>query len=134
MSDLVLPAFEMDCREWIVVGPEDVGLPEDCDGAPVLAALSSVVIGDDDIVEASGILTVGLLDMQSEQLHTREVAPGSVAQELVDDVCPLDAVRYLMPAPGRRLAVLAEFTPTTEPELQQRIEDLMASFRWQLSA
>jgi hypothetical protein len=36
-----------------------------------------------------------------------------------------------MPAPGHRLAVLAEFVPTAHPELQRRIEQLMASFRWQ---
>jgi hypothetical protein len=41
------------------------------------------------------------------------------------------ATRYVMPAPGHRLAVLAEFVPTAHPELQRRIEQLMASFRWQ---
>ena len=29
MADLVLPAFEMDCRDWIVLSPTDAGLPED---------------------------------------------------------------------------------------------------------
>lgn len=132
MSDLVLPAFEMDCREWIVVSPAEVGLPDDVDGAPVLAALSSVMIDEGELAEASGVLTVGLLDEElAERLNTREVAPGSVAQELVDDAPAPDSVRYVMPAPGRRLAVLAEFAPTEEPELQRRIEELMVSFRWQ---
>lgn len=131
MSDLVLPAFEMDCREWIVVSPDEAGLPEDFDGAPVLAALSSVVIGDDDLAEASGVLTVGLIDDDSGPLPTREIAPGSVARELLDESAGPGAVRYVMPAPGHRLAVLAEFVPTLEPELRRRIEDLMVSFRWQ---
>ncbi|MGN6609600.1 MAG: hypothetical protein ACTHMS_21645 [Jatrophihabitans sp.] len=134
MTDLVLPAFEMDCREWIVVSPDEAGLPEDFDGAPVLAALSSVVIGDSDLAEASGVLTVGLLDEAARELPTREVAPGSVAQELLDDEFGPESVRYVMPAPGQRLAVLAEFVPTPEPELRRRIEDLMVSFRWQTAA
>ena len=132
MSDLVLPAFEMDCRDWIVLGPEEAGLPEDLDGAPVLAALSSVVIGDDDIAEACGLLTVGLYDLeQAEQLATRPVAPGSVARELVDELPEPSTTRFVMPAPGLRLAVLAEFVPTRDPDLRRRIEELMASFRWQ---
>jgi len=134
MSDLVLPAFEMDCREWIVVSPDEAGLPDDFDGAPVLAALSSIVIGDAELSEASGVLTVGLLDEPASELPTREVAPGSVAHELIDDAYGPGAVRYVMPAPGQRLAVLAEFVPTPEPELRRRIEELMASFRWQTAA
>ncbi len=27
MKDLVLPSFEMDCRDWLVVTPDEVGLP-----------------------------------------------------------------------------------------------------------
>jgi hypothetical protein len=133
MSDLVLPAFEMDCREWIVVSPDEAGLPEDFDGAPVLAALSSVVIGGGELSEASGVLTVGLLDEPAD-LPTREVAPGSVAHELLDDGVGPGSVRYVMPAPGQRLAVLAEFVPTPEPVLRRRIEDLMVSFRWQTAS
>lgn len=132
MSDLVLPAFEMDCRDWIVVSPDEAGLPEECEGAPILAALSSVVIDGNDLREASAVLTVGLLDdEQVDTLPTRQVAPGSVAHELLVDDVLADATRYVMPAPGHRLAVLAEFAPTAHPELQRRIEQLMVSFRWQ---
>jgi hypothetical protein len=135
MSDLVLPAFEMDCRDWIVVSPDEAGLPEDCDGAPILAALSSLLIDGDDFVEASAVLTVGLLDdEQVDQLPTRQVAPGAVAHELLVEDVLADATRYVMPAPGHRLAVLAEFAPTDHPELQRRIEQLMVSFRWQAAA
>jgi hypothetical protein len=131
MSDLVLPAFEMDCRDWIVVSPDEVGLPDDVDGAPILAALSTVLVDGGELLEASAVLTVGLFDGMSEQLPTRLVAPGAVAQELLVDDVLADATRYVMPAPGRRLAVLAEFAPTDHPELQRRIEQLMVSFRWQ---
>jgi hypothetical protein len=132
MSDLVLPAFEMDCRDWIVVSPDEVGLPADVDGAPILAALSTVLVDDGELLEASAVLTVGLFDGVSERLPTRLVAPGAVAQELLMDGTEADdATRYVMPAPGRRLAVLAEFAPALHPELQRRIEQLMVSFRWQ---
>jgi hypothetical protein len=131
MSDLVLPAFEMDCRDWIVVSPDEVGLPEDVDGAPILAVLSTVLVDAGDLVEASAVLTVGLLDDATEHLPTRQVAPGAVAQELLVGESVSEATRYVMPAPDHRLAVLAEFAPTAHPELQRRIEQLMTSFRWQ---
>jgi hypothetical protein len=132
---MVLPAFEMDCRDWIVVGPDEAGLPEDLAGAPVLAVLSSVIIGDGDILETSGVLTVGLLDgAQADDLGARPVAPGAVAHELSPLEPAADAIRYVMPAPNRQLAVLAEFAPTAELELQERIEHLMVSFRWQTVA
>ena len=41
-----------------------------------------------------------------------------------------------MPAPGQRLALLAEFVvngETSRQELDQRVEKLMTSFRWQLA-
>lgn len=132
MSDLVLPAFEMDCREWIVVSPDEAGLSDEVAGAPILAVLSTVIIGESELVEATGVLTVGLLDgEQVSELGGRQVAPGSVAHELVADEVLPESIRYVMPAPGRRLAVLAEFAPTPDVELQERIEQLMVSFRWQ---
>jgi hypothetical protein len=40
-------------------------------------------------------------------------------------------VRYLVPSPDGRLALLAEFTMDGDTvEVRQRIEALMASFRW----
>jgi hypothetical protein len=141
MADLVLPAFEMDCRDWIVLSPGDAGVPEEVGGSPRLAVLSTVVI-EDDLREATGALTIGLLD--GEDLNTRAVAPGSAAQELLDDGSePSPAVmgghgtrRYVMPAPnGQPLALLAEFVVArdTSAELECRVERLMRSFRWQAS-
>src|SRR3954451_8992372 len=98
--DLVLPAFEMDCREWLVVGPTEAGLPEDVAGAPLLAVLSTVVIAE-DLEEATGALTVGMLD-DDEDLDIREVAPGAAAYELVEEVLTPGTRRYVIPAPGRQ--------------------------------
>jgi hypothetical protein len=133
-KDLVLPAFEMDCRDWLVVGPAEAGLPEDVAGAPLLAVLSTVVI-EDDIEEATGALTVGMLD-DDEELQIREVAPGAAAYELVEEFVTPGTRRYVMPAPGEhRLALLAEFVVGVgRDELDLRVDRLMQSFRWQLSA
>src|SRR3954467_1283709 len=107
-KDLVLPAFEMDCRDWLVVGPTEAGLPEDVAGAPLLAVLSPVVI-DQGLEEATGALTVGVLD-EDEELDFRAVAPGSAAYELMDDAITPGTAGSFMPAPGgRRLALLAQF-------------------------
>ncbi len=132
MPDLVLPSFEMDCRAWMVVSPNEAGLPEDVAGAPLLAVLSTMVI-DEDIVEATGALTVGLID-DDEPLEVREVAPGAVARELLDEDQTPGTRRYVMQAPGQRLALLAEFVLQTDldDELERRVEALMTSFRWQV--
>lgn len=132
MADLVLPAFEMDCRDWFVLTPGDAGVPEEVDGSPVLAILSTVVI-EGDLREATGALSVGLLD-GSEELDTREVAPGAPAHELVDDEAEPGTKRYVMPSPnGQALALVAEFVlaPDNDQELDRRVHRLMRSFRWQ---
>jgi hypothetical protein len=139
MHDLVLPAFKMDCRDWLVVTPSEAGLPEELGGSPLLAVLSTVVLGDGAFVPASGVLTVGLLE--EDLPPSRPVGgPDCVAAELLDgDEADGDevtgaaaSVRYLLPAPDRRLALLAEFTLSegSSPEATGRIESLMASFRW----
>ena len=129
MQDLVLPAFEMDCRDWLVVTPAEAGLPDEVAGAPLLVVLSTLVIGDDTVREASGVVTVGLLD--DEAPYTRPVASGCVATELIDDE-PSDALQYVLPAPDGRLALLAEFSMPdgVDDEVVGRIESLMKSFRW----
>ena len=130
-SDVVLPAFEMDCRDWLVIGPTEAGLPEDVDGAPLLAVLSTVLI-EDDLREATGALTVGVI-AEDEDLVIRAVAPGAAAYELVDTLAAPNTRRYVMPAPGgERLALLAEFVVGPDrAELDRRVEQLMVSFRWQ---
>lgn len=133
-GDIVLPAFEMDCRDWVVVTPDEAGVPEEVAGTPLLAMLSTVVLGPADFVPASGVLTVGVLD---EIVPVKRPAPGDpVATQLVDpDDDPDDddaLMRYLMPAPSGKLALLAEFSMPEgrDPEAVRRVEDLMRSFRW----
>jgi hypothetical protein len=129
MRDLVLPAFAMDCRDWLVITPSQAGLPDEIDGSPLLAVLSTAVIGPDDLRSASGVLTVGLLDGDVALVPVRG---SDVALELVDPDGPEDIRRYVLPTPDGQLGLLAEFsTPDgPDPEVHERIEALIASFRW----
>ena len=144
-SDVVLPAFEMDCRDWLVATPDEAGLPDEVEGAPLLAVLSSAVVDEGDLQSVSAVITVGLLDDDAPlavPLHD-----DCVAAEVVDGFEDSDddvAVRYIVPAPDGQLALLAEFSVRTgagvstgphsriptDPELSRRIEALMSSFRW----
>ena len=136
MTDVVLPAFEMDCRDWIVVRPAEAGLPEDEAGVPVVAMLSTSVI-EDDIHEATGSITIGLMDPSDEldDITVGPVSPGAVAHEMLED--EPGTRRYLVPAPSnpaeQRLALLAEFSvpPHAAAEFDRRVAALMDSFRWQ---
>jgi hypothetical protein len=128
-GDLVLPAFQMDCRDWLVVTPGEAGIPEEVADAPLLALLSTAVIGPGDLSSASAVLTVGLLDDDAPPA----VPPAfdCVAAEVIDADGDDRSVRYLVPSPDGRLALLAEFTMDGDTaEVRQRIEALMASFRW----
>lgn len=128
MRDLVLPAFEMDCRDWLVITPSAAGLPDEVAGAPLLAVLSTAVIDVDAMRSANGVLTVGLLE---GDVPMRPVCPGSVAAELVEDE-PSSTVRYVLPAPDSSLALLAEFTAPEgfDDDVRERVDALMRSFRW----
>jgi hypothetical protein len=131
MRDLLLPAFEMDCRDWLVVTPAEAGLPDEVGGAPLLAVLSTVVLDDDEFQPASGVLTLGLLDDEVPPLRPVGASSCSAAQ-LVEPEYASDCVRYVVPVPDGRLALLAEFTlpDGPQPAVLDRIEALMASFRW----
>jgi hypothetical protein len=132
MADLVLPAFEMDCRDWIVLSPGDAGMPDDVAGSPLLAVLSTVVI-DDDLEEAKGALSVGLTE-GADELETCAVAPGAPVRELVGTDATPGTRRFVIPAPNDHpLALVAEFIidePAREA-LTERVQKLMCSFRWQ---
>jgi hypothetical protein len=129
MKDLVLPAFAMDCRDWLVVTPAQVGLPDEVGGAPLLAVLSTAVLGQNSFRSASAVLTVGLLD---SDVPARPVAGGTVAVELVDGDEASHSLRYVLPTPDGQLALLAEFTTPdgADDQVTERIVALMASFRW----
>jgi hypothetical protein len=131
-GDVILPAFEMDCRDWLVVTPDAGGLPDEVGGAPLVAVLSTAVFDESEFRSASGVLTVGLLDDESRQ----SARPGAV--ELLDADMPADededghTLRYLVASPDGTLGLLAEFTLGVDPDLEvlRRIEALMSSFRW----
>jgi len=128
MRDLVLPAFELDCRDWLVVTPSDAGLPDEVAGSPLLAVLSTAVIGADAMRSANAVLTVALFD---DDVALRPIGPGCVARQLADDLIS-DSPRYVLPAPDSSLALVAEFTAPDgmDGEVRRRIEALMRSFRW----
>lgn len=129
MKDLVLPSFAMDCRDWVVITPTQAGLPDEVAGSPLLAVLSTVVLGEDSFRSASAALTVALLD---SDVVTRPLAGATVAAELVDVDGTSDTLRYVLPTPDGQLALVAEFTTPdgADDDVVARIESLMASFRW----
>jgi len=128
LHTLELPAFELDCRDWLIATPEDGSVPEEIGGAPVVAVLSTAVIGEDDIVPASAILSIGLLD---EPVNCARLDPASPVAELIDLDESIGAARYVVPAPDGKLALLAEFSAGAVcPDLLDRFDQLMSSFRW----
>ena len=130
MANLVLPTFSMDCRDWLVVSPAEVGLSDEIAGAPLVAVLSTVVLGDGEFREASCVLSVGLMD--DDLPATREVAAGSVAAELIDAEDSERPPATCCRPRTVQLVLLAEFTmPGGEArDVRARIEALMASFHW----
>ncbi|HEU5269676.1 MAG TPA: hypothetical protein VFU36_07105 [Jatrophihabitans sp.] len=125
---LELPAFELDCRDWLIATPQDGSVPEEIGGTPVVAVLSTAMIGEDDIVPASAILSIGLLD---EPVDYAQLDPDSPVAELLDFDETIGAARYVVSAPDGKLALLAEFTAGCDcPDLMLRFDQLMASFRW----
>lgn len=125
MDELTLPAFELDCRDWLVAEPAEAGLPDEVGGAPVLAVLSTALVESDELYSVGAVLSLGLLDDDG-------VNPAEGISQLVDVDTDSRLVRYLVPAPDGRLGLLAEFTVDDHagPTLRARVEALMASFRW----
>lgn len=125
---LELPAFELDCRDWLIATPADGSIPEEIAGAPVVAVLSTAVIGADDIMAASAVLSIGLLD---EPVDSIKLAADSPVAELIDLDASRGQARYVVPAPEGPLALLAEFSANGDScDLMDRFVQLMASFRW----
>jgi hypothetical protein len=129
LQSIQLPAFELDCRDWLVATPEDGSVPEEIGGAPVVAVLSTVVIGRNDFEPASAILSIGLLD---EPLDAVQLDASSPVAELIDVDFSTGSARYVVPAPDSQLALLAEFSSgeRCDQELMERFQRLMTSFRW----
>jgi hypothetical protein len=129
LQAMELPAFELDCRDWLVATPDDGSVPDEVGGAPVVAVLSTVVIGTDDLQSASAVLSVGLMD---EPVEAIRVDADSPAAQLIDVDFTVGSARYVVPAPHGQLALLAEFSTASGEceELLERFDRLMTSFRW----
>jgi hypothetical protein len=134
---LALPAFQMDCRDWLIITPSETGLPDEIAGTPLLAVLSTVVLDADDFRSVSAVLTVGLFDEDDGDDEDDEDdrvadAPSWFADDHEDDELTEGSARYILPTPDGRLALLAEFTVTgnADAEINNRVAALMASFRW----
>lgn len=125
---LELPAFELDCRDWLIATPDDGSIPEEIGGAPVVAVLSTVMIGAQELTPASAVLSIGLLD---EPVDAVRIHADSPVAELIDFDVVVGSARYVVPAPSGQLALLAEFTGGQDcGELMERFRELMTSFRW----
>lgn len=123
---LELPAFEMDCRDWLVAAPFEPDTAEDSDGAPVVAVLSTASISEESLVSGRAVFRLGLVDELDRAVNDDPAAP-----ELVDVDFAAGSVRYLVAAPGSVLALVAEFhAEAADVELMGRFEKLMTSFRW----
>ncbi len=156
--DLNLPAFGLDCRDWLVATEAEGLLVEQTDEAPIVAVLSTAVIVGNELVSARAVLSLALLDdddpdnadAQAEVIdpdglasNDRSASDATVHDPFRDviaaqDICVLEAewsdgyARFAVPAPGGELAVVAEFSsaPNPSPELIDRFYDLVTSFRW----
>ncbi|MCW2540801.1 MAG: hypothetical protein JWN95_2526 [Frankiales bacterium] len=128
-----LPAFELDCRDWIVATPEDGTVPDEIGGAPVVAVLSTVVIGAVHLEPATAVLSIGLLDEPADANgDCFSASTAATPAELIDVDFSDGSARYIVPAPDGKLALLVEFTGggSQSGELIRRLEVLMTSFRW----
>src|SRR5262245_52840194 len=128
-GDVVLPAFELDCRDWIVVDAGTVDLPEAEDTA-ILAQLSTAAVLDGELYSADGLITVAIVD--GAVPPAVPVDAGSDVAELIDAGVAEDegggtVARYIAPAPDSRLALLAEFQLGSDApeELTARVHALM---------
>jgi hypothetical protein len=129
--DVVLPAFEMDCRDWLVGTPTTDGLPEEVGGRrwQCWRRLCSTKRP----FSRRAVFTIGW------PMTSHVNASGWRAELLdpdgqVDDEPDGSSMRYVVPSPDGQLGLLAEFTLWDRPDIEilSRVEALMASFRWAL--
>jgi len=135
VSEITLPAFALDCRDWWVTKPGEAGLPEHVGGAPIVAVLSTALVLDGVMRSASGVLSLGLLDDgDCLVVGGPTSAPAARGDTGISRLLDVDSrlVSFLIPSPIGRLGLLAEFRVDdgAGPDLIGRVEALMASFRW----
>jgi len=125
IAALELPAFEMDCRDWLV-DPVPSGELDEGDDAPVVAALSTATMTASALSSGKVVFRLGLVDEFDGVLSEKSETP-----ELVDVDFAEGSVRYLITAPHGALALVADFRAEGgDVELMSRFERLMTSFRW----
>jgi hypothetical protein len=131
--DVELPAFVLDCRDWLVATEADGILTDEiCDG-PVLAVLSTVVIDGEVFHSATAVISLALLDEDDRSHLGADSARGFRADlQLCDADWETGHARYFAPAPAGGLALMAEFSAEPNPplELTARFHELLASFAW----
>jgi len=128
--DLSLPAFALDCRQWLVANEADGVLPEDIGDVPVLAVLSTAVVAENVLHSASAVLSLGLMDDDFGRCDP--AAAGVPYVHVLHADWAAGHARFALPAPDGELVVIAEFSsgPDPLPDLVERFRDLVASFRW----
>ena len=72
-----------------------------------MAVLSTAVIDMSELTPASAVLSIGLLD---EPVDSVRLSADSPVAELIDVDVAAGSARYVVPAPGGQLALLAEFS------------------------
>ena len=130
--DLSLPTFALDCQDWLVTTEADGLLPDDIDGVPVLAVLSTALVEDGDLQSASAVFSLGLMDDADLDQVAEAVGELVPAVYVHETDWPHGHARFVVPAPDRSLAVIAEFCSAPNPadDLIHRFHDLVSSFRW----
>lgn len=130
--DVSLPTFALDCKDWLVTTEADGLLPDDIDGVPVLAVLSTAFAEDGSLHSASAVFSLGLMD--DADLH--QIADGignDVPAVYIHETDWINGhARFVVPSPDRELAVIAEFSSAANPaqDLVHRFHNLVSSFRW----
>lgn len=123
---LELPAFEMDCRDWLVSAPEQAEELDESGEAPVVALLSTATISDTTLSSGRAVFRLALVDEFDAAVNEPSEAP-----ELLDADLDAGSLRYVINAPSSSLALVADFQAEgADLELMGRFERLMSSFRW----
>lgn len=130
--DIELPAFALDCREWLVARETDGVLGDEICAGPVLAVLSTVVIENDAFYYATAVISLALLGDDDRNALGNGVGGFQADLRLSDVDWDTGNARYFAPAPNASVALMAEFSSEPNPplELTARFHELLASFRW----
>lgn len=136
--DLSLPTFALDCQNWLITSEltsndADGAVAEDIDGVPVLAVLSTAVIGSSDLEAASAVFSLGLMDADVELELLADTTAADAPEVYIHETAWAEGhARFVIPAADGYLAIIAEFCSDLDPspELVDRFCALVSSFRW----